>query len=135
MLLKIKGWTKKGSAYPTMFMIISRLLANLAKTLSCFQYDSLWKSMKTASNRARTHDLYDQKGVRRKMGRSLSLFSIGYGQEKEGNGAVEPTICMVAKDFAENRRFPTIKYVVENRTRSPLAAGHEAFGTHDAYDA
>jgi hypothetical protein len=118
-----------------MFMIISELLANLAKAIFYFQHDSLWKSMKLTLNRTGTHDLFDRKGVRLKVRKSCPLFSIRYGQHREANEAVEPTMCMVAKDLAENRRFAAIAHVVENRLRSSLATGSQGFRTHDVYEA
>jgi hypothetical protein len=63
MLLKRNGRTRNGGDHPTMFMIISELGANLAKAIFYFQYDSLWEKVEMAVNRARTHDVYDQKGV------------------------------------------------------------------------
>ena len=118
-----------------MFMIISELLANLTKAIFYFQHDSLWKSMELASNRAGTHDLYDQKGVRLKVRESCPLFSTRYGQHREAIGPIEPTMFMVAKDLAENRRFAPIAHVIENRPRSSLATGSQGFRTHDVYEA
>jgi len=135
MLLKIKERTRNGSDHPTMFMIISGLVANFAKAVFYFQYDSLWKKMKMAANRARTHDVCDQKGVSSQSGKSRPMFSIGYRHEGDANGFVEPTMCMAAKDLGENRQFSRPAYVVENRTRSSLAAENEGFGTHDVYEA
>jgi hypothetical protein len=130
-----KRANKKQSIYPTMFMIIRELLANLVRSIIYFQYDSLWKINKISSNWAGTHDLYDQKGVRLKGGKHGPFFSTGYGRHPNANGALEPTMCMVAKHLAENRRLPTVTYVIENRTRSSLAARNQGFGTHDVYEA
>ena len=88
-----------------MFMIISELGANLAKAIFYFQYDSLWEKVEMAVNRARTHDVYDQKGVSSQSGKSRPMFSIGYRHEGDANGFVEPTMCMAAKDLGENRQF------------------------------
>jgi hypothetical protein len=130
-----KRTDKKEGRIATMFMIISELLVNLARAIFCFQYDTSRKSRQMALNRARTHDLYDRKGVSAKGAKSLPLFSIAYPEHHEANGVVEPTMCMVGEDLARNRPFSAFKYVTENRRRSSLAAGNQGFGTHDVYEA
>jgi hypothetical protein len=45
MLLKTIGRIKNESLYPTISMIINRLLATLGDGISYFQHDSLWKSL------------------------------------------------------------------------------------------
>jgi len=135
MLLKRNERARNGSDYPTIFMIISTLAANLAKSIFYFQYDSLWKKLKMAANWARTHDLYDQKGVRSLCEKSRPMFSIGYRHGADANGFVEPTICMAAKDLGENRQCSGTAYVIENRTRSSLAAENEGSGARDVYEA
>ena len=118
------------------FMIINGLLTNLIRTVSCFQYDSLWKSLKIVSIPDRTHDVYDRKGVSLKRGKAALLFSIGYTQQNEGNCArcsVEPTMCMMGKSLEAERLRSVISYVIENKSRSSLAPKMNGVRTHDVH--
>jgi hypothetical protein len=81
MLLKTNGRTKKRSFYPTMSMIISVLFEVLRKAVFYFQYDSLWKNLKVASNVGQTHDVYDQKGVSLKRRNAADCFQQDTGGE------------------------------------------------------
>jgi len=81
MLLKTNGRTKKRSFYPTMSMIISVLFEVLRKAVFYFQYDSLWKNLKVASNVGQTHDVYDQKGVSLKRRNAADCFQQDTGRK------------------------------------------------------
>jgi len=80
-LLKTIGRIKNRGPYPTMFMIMNGFLAKLRKVISCFQYDTLWKSLKIPSGKERTHDVYDRKGIRRKVGKAGLLFQYNTGKK------------------------------------------------------
>ena len=136
MLLKTIDGAKNGGDYPTIFMIINGLLTNLIRTVSCFQYDSLWKSLKIVSIPDRTHDVYDRKWLRLKRGNAALLFSIEYRQQNEGNCArcgVEPTMCMMGKRLEAKRLRSVISYVIENRARSSLAPKMNGLRTQDVH--
>jgi hypothetical protein len=136
-LLRTIGRIRNRGPYPTMFMIMNGFLAKLRKVIPCFQYDRLWKSLKIPSSKERTHDVYDRKGIRRKVGKAGLLFSIQYGQENDVNWAVfgvKPTMCMATKDLGQNRRRSTILYLIENRELSSLALKMNGLRTHDVLD-
>jgi hypothetical protein len=138
MLLKKKGRKEKKGDYPTMFLIISGLFKNLRKAISYFQYDSLWKSQKIASNTERSHDVHDRKGVSLNRGKDGHLFSIRYRQENDGSWntfGAKPTMCMMEKHLRTNQQLPSISYVIEKRTRSSLAVKTNRCQTHDVYEA
>jgi hypothetical protein len=81
MLLKKIDRAKNGERYATMLMIILGLLANLRRTVYCFQQDSLWKNLNGVPNPAGSHDVCERQGVRLKMGKTGVSFSIGYRQK------------------------------------------------------
>ena len=131
-----KGLDERRKGYPTMSMIISRLFENLFQAIYYFQHDSLWKSMAIASTSDRTHDVYGQKGVSLKAGKSAHCFQQDTGEKmKDGvlNFGVEPTISMTEKELGANRHFPAIPYVIENRIRSYLARRGNGFRTQDLF--
>jgi hypothetical protein len=108
MLLKTVGNLENWRTYPAMSIIMNRLFANLLKAIAYFQHDSLWKKLKIFSHAERTHDVSDHKGVNLKRRKHAPLFSITYPQEKDGNCAVNPTMCMMDRDLlanGETRRF------------------------------
>jgi hypothetical protein len=136
MLLKTNGRTRNCYDYPTMSMIISWLFEILHKAIYYFQSDSLWKSLKSALNSHRTHDVYDRKGVNLKTRKTGSLFSTAYRQRIEESSVgfyAEPTISVVKKDLVANRQSSAISYVIENNPRSKLASRNKRLRTHDVH--
>ena len=133
-LLITKGRTKNEAGYPAMSMIISGLSINLCQAVYYFQQDSLWKSINIMSRNPRTHDVYDQKGVRLRMRKLLPLFSFKYRGDGVGSCVAEPTIFLMDKDLMANWHSPTIPYVTENRPRSSLALKNDYSRTHDVYE-
>jgi hypothetical protein len=83
MLLITKANCKNKRDYPTMFMIIPELFEDLLVVLFYFQYDRLWKSVEVASTVARSHDVYDEKGVSPELAKPVPFFSITYRQQSE----------------------------------------------------
>jgi hypothetical protein len=105
-LLITKGRTKNEAGYPAMSMIISWLFISLCQAVYYFQQDGLWKSINIMSRNPRTHDVYDQKGVRLRMRKLLPLLSARYREDRVGSCVAEPTISLMEKELMENRHFP-----------------------------
>ena len=87
MLLITKDRVSGVSEYATMSMIISGLFRNLHKSDICFQHDRLWKNCEFTSDSDRSHDVYDEKGVRLRTIEGAPLFSTGCEQQNKENCA------------------------------------------------
>jgi hypothetical protein len=138
MLLKTINRTENRDVYPTIFMIMNVLAANLCKATFYFQYDSLWKNNKIISYEEQAHDVCDQKRVRLKRAKSCPLFSIGYPERKRpnvGRACLETHDVHGGQRLTTNWYFLAISYLIENNQRSSLASKMNNLRTHDVYEA